>query len=97
MLKLYFWALLCAFALIKSVQSHKVLVLVPLNGKSHWFYMQAFVKELIERGHEVTCVTSIAMESKPKNYTEILIDPPFDMQNIGTYKPKSEVFKISGK
>lgn len=61
-----------------SVQAHKILVLVPFNGKSHWNYMSVFVKELLDRGHEVTTVTSISMGSKLNNYTEILIDPPYD-------------------
>lgn len=75
------WIFVCAWA--ASVQGYKILFLVPINGKSHWNYMRVFVKELLYRGHEVTCVTSITMgDSKLQNYTEILIDPPFDMQNL---------------
>lgn len=49
--------------------------------------MQVFVKELLKREHEVTCITSITLgEPKPENYTEILIDPPYDMQNIGKFR-----------
>lgn len=71
----------CAFA--TAVQAYKVLVLVPINGKSHWNYMQVFVKEFLNRGHEVTAITSIALGGKKhNNYTEILINPPFDMQSL---------------
>lgn len=40
--------------------------------------MKVFVEEFLERGHEITTVTSISMKSKHENYTEILIDPPYD-------------------
>lgn len=74
-------AILCALATV--VQGHHILFLVPMNGKSHWNYMQVFIKELLNRGHQITCITSMSIgDFKPENYTEILIDPPFNMQNI---------------
>lgn len=77
---------LCIFALATSVHGYKVLVLVPMNGKSHWNYMKVFVKEFLIRGHEVTCVTSISMgDHKFENYTEILIDPPLNLQGFCEY------------
>lgn len=73
-------------ALATTIHGYKILVMVPINGKSHWNYMESFVKSLIDRGHQVTCITSIKLsEPKPDNYTEILIDPPFNMQNISKY------------
>lgn len=80
------FAFLCTFLLATSVQGHKILVIVPMHGKSHWNYMKVFINELINRGHELTCITSISMgEHKPANYTEILIDPPYEIQNIGEF------------
>lgn len=65
------------------MHGYNILVLVPINRDGHWNYMQNFIKELLTRGHEVTCITSIKLtEPKYENYTEILIDPPYDMQNI---------------
>lgn len=79
-------AFLFIFSLATSIQGHKILVVVPMHGKSHWNYMKVFVNELLNRGNEVTCITSISMgKQKPENYTEILIDPPFDVQSIGEY------------
>lgn len=76
--------ILCACTFISCVESHKILVLVPLNGEDYWNYMKPFVKELIDRGHDVTCLTNIAMNDENlKNYTEILIDPPFDPGSNG--------------
>lgn len=43
-----------------------------------------FIRELIGRGHEITCITHIPMSgAKLDNYTEVLIDPPFDMEVLG--------------
>lgn len=74
------WLFICVWA--TSVQSYKILFQVPINGKSHWNFLQVFVKELLHRGHEVTCITSISMGTKIDNYTEILINPAFDMGHI---------------
>lgn len=65
--------------------------MVPINGKSHWNYMQVFIKEFLRRGHEVTSITSIAMGGKKhENYTEVLIDPPFNIRGFSEYS----IFKI---
>lgn len=67
-------------------EGYKILMLMPINGKSHMNYIQVFIRELIGRGHEVTCITHIPMSgAKPDNYTEVLIDPPFDMEVLGEY------------
>lgn len=80
--------LIAAFwcALVTFVHGYKILVAIPINGKSHMVYMEVFIRELINRGNEVTCITSIPISGeKPQNYTEILIDPPFDMFSFGLY------------
>lgn len=80
------WILLCISALVTSVHGYKVLVLVPMNGKSHWNYMKVFVQEFLSRGHEVTCITSISMgDHISDNYTEILIDPPLNIEGFSEY------------
>lgn len=57
----------------QSATCHKILVLTPFNGPSHWFMFQHFINELTERGHELTVITSF--KANNHNYTEILIDP----------------------
>lgn len=41
------------------------------------------IEELINRGHKVTAITSFKPHKTLKNYTEILIDPPYDVNNSG--------------
>lgn len=85
-LKFCVFTFLCVLLPATSVQGHKILVIVPMHGKSHWNYMKVFIDELINRGHELTCITNISMgKHKPTNYTEILIDPPYEIQNLGEF------------
>lgn len=68
------------FAVIASTNGSNVLFLVPFPSPSHWILLQNFVKELVKRGHTVTSVVSKPITNfRSPNYTEILIDPPFDL------------------
>lgn len=65
-----------------TVNGYRVLVLGPMNGKSHFLYVSSFVQALQSRGHEVTYLTSNSlMHLKLANYTEVLIDPPLDLMS----------------
>lgn len=65
------------------VSGYKVLVVAPVSGKSHWLYMENFVKEFVHRKHEVTCITPFKLSGpKLENYTEILADPPFNIHSL---------------
>lgn len=45
--------------------------------------MQAFVRALLDRGNEVTYLTSNSMAHlKLANYTEYLIEPAFDFDSV---------------
>lgn len=68
------------FSLICLSNGYKILMMGPFNGKSHFLYLQHFVRALLDRGHEVTFLTSQSMSQlNLVNYTEVLIDPPFDV------------------
>lgn len=55
----------------------------PFNGKSHFLYLQHFVRALLDRGHEVTFLTSQTMSQlNLANYSEVLVDPPFDVHSL---------------
>lgn len=66
---------------------NKIDIIILMNiltlGQSHWNYMKVFIESLLNRGNEITCITSITMgENKPQNYTEILMDPPYYRTNL---------------
>lgn len=71
-------------AIAATVNAYKILVLVPANEETNWNFMQIIIDELINRGHEITCITSqtatFGFLRIQQNYTEILIDPPFEVQ-----------------
>lgn len=65
------------------MSGYKILFLVPFPGSSHWLVLQSFAKELLNRGHEVTAIVNSRINNfTSPNYTEILIDPPFDLDAI---------------
>lgn len=88
----------CAFVVLltllsnNSIYGHKILVIVTMHGKSHWSYMKVFIDELLNRGNEITCITSVTFgDGKPDNYTEILIDPPYSKKNLSKVFYKLEI------
>lgn len=75
--------LMVLFAFVPVINGYKILFLSPHNAKSHQIYMQSFVKALLNRGHHVTFLKSAPFYwSNGANYTEILVDPPFDTDTI---------------
>lgn len=66
--------------LVSAVHSYKVLFLVPFTGPSHWLMLKHFIRELTERGNEVTCITSFKFGEPIRNYTEVLIDPAYPIR-----------------
>lgn len=70
-------------AAVSVSNGYKILFLVPFNGPSHWILLQNFVKELVNRDHEVTAIVNTPITNfKSSNYTEILISPSFDLTTI---------------
>ena len=68
---------------LSTVNTYKILFLAPFNAKSHWLFLENFVKALLERKHEVTCITSITLSGvHPVNYTEILIKPALEFETF---------------
>ncbi|XP_031625276.1 UDP-glucuronosyltransferase 1-7-like [Contarinia nasturtii] len=69
--------------LLSITNGYKILFMVPFNWPSHWILLQHFVKALVERGHHVTAVVNIPIKNfQSPNYTEILIDPPFELEKV---------------
>ncbi|XP_050072375.1 uncharacterized protein LOC126560460 [Anopheles maculipalpis] len=77
-------------ALCPRAECGKILFLVPFPAPSHWLWIEHFVKELLSRGHEVTAITNFALKEPHRNYTEVLIDPPYD---IPYYFPVSDIYE----
>lgn len=68
---------------VSATSGHRILFLSPLNGQSNWLFARNVIKALLNRHHEVTCITPITWpDPKPDNYTEILALPPVDLSPI---------------
>uniref|UniRef100_A0A336LLS6 UDP-glucuronosyltransferase n=1 Tax=Culicoides sonorensis TaxID=179676 RepID=A0A336LLS6_CULSO len=70
-----------------NTDAYKILVLFPFIAKSHWLLFEYLIEELLEHGHEVTAITSFKPDrgltlNGHENYTEVLIEPPFDRKKM---------------
>lgn len=80
---------------VGDTKGYKILFLTPFPGASHWPFMQHIVKALLDRNHEMTVITSKTWNGpKPPNYTEILVDPPFDLDK---YHSQSQIYKSESR
>lgn len=82
--------ILCIIPVLISshTDAYKILVLFPFTAKSHWLMFEYLIEEMLRHGHEVTAITSFKPHrglilNGHKNYTEVLIDPAFDVKAFG--------------
>ncbi|XP_015175625.1 PREDICTED: UDP-glucuronosyltransferase 1-4-like, partial [Polistes dominula] len=70
-----------AFIICQSsmIDGYRILGLFPINGKSHWVMIEALMRGLAERGHQVDVFTFFKTKNQHTNYNEILIT-----DNIGS-------------
>ncbi|XP_065156557.1 UDP-glucosyltransferase 2-like [Atheta coriaria] len=59
---------------INTVQCANILGVYPFPSKSHCILGHALLKGLVQRGHNVTMLTTYPMEKSSENYTELLMD-----------------------
>uniref|UniRef100_A0A182QUR6 UDP-glycosyltransferases domain-containing protein n=1 Tax=Anopheles farauti TaxID=69004 RepID=A0A182QUR6_9DIPT len=52
-------------------ESAKIVCVFPTASKSHVLGVQALLKELAHRGHEVTMVSAFPLKKPPKNYRDV--------------------------
>lgn len=71
------------FLCVSAASGFKILFISPLNQQSHWLYSQNVIKALLNRHHEVTCITPLTWpDPKPTNYTEILVYSMINLNKI---------------
>lgn len=81
---------------MSATSGYKILFLSPLNGQSNWLFSRNVIKALLNRHHDVTCITPITWpDPKPDNYTEILALPPVDLSQILPQRKSFEAQSVS--
>lgn len=76
-IKLPAFLLICALSWQQS-DAARILGVFAFPGRSHWMMIDAILNELLDRGHEVTCIANFPLSRKHDNYTEIRIAPIYD-------------------
>lgn len=65
--------------LLTVTSAYNILFMVPFPGPSHWLFMGKFIDELLDRGHQLTVVTSHPRKGPSnQNYTEVLMKPIYE-------------------
>lgn len=72
-------SILFLFAILACGECYKILGIFPFPILSHYLWVQHFLQELLNRGHELTIITNFKFKEPHPNLTEILIDPMFDV------------------
>ncbi|XP_051167674.1 UDP-glycosyltransferase UGT4-like isoform X2 [Leptopilina boulardi] len=71
---------LCLFSLyfISSISdAYRILVIAPVNSKSHSNMLESVAKALALKGHQVDVISHFKLKDPPKNYTTIInLDSP---------------------
>lgn len=76
-MKYPFWSnFVAALSLITVGESAKILGLFVTFSKSHLIIHKSVVEPLIDRGHNVTIVTTLPLEDSSKGYRHIQLDVP---------------------
>lgn len=70
--------LICATAWWHHSNAARILGVFTFPGRSHWIMIDAILNELLDRGHEVTCIGNFPLSRAHENYTEIRIAPIYD-------------------
>ncbi|XP_053685210.1 UDP-glycosyltransferase UGT5-like [Sabethes cyaneus] len=63
----------------KPAHSSRILAVFAFPGRSHWMMIDAILNELLDRGHQVTCIANYPLSrGQHENYTDIRITPIYD-------------------
>uniref|UniRef100_A0A6B2EIL5 Putative udp-glucuronosyltransferase n=1 Tax=Phlebotomus kandelakii TaxID=1109342 RepID=A0A6B2EIL5_9DIPT len=82
---------LALFCLSGSGDALRILFMAPFPVPSHWFWLKSVVNGLLDRGHEVTAITNFRAKESHSNYTEIILDPPYDLLK---YSPVHLIYEL---
>uniref|UniRef100_A0A1B0CBS4 Udp-glucoronosyl and udp-glucosyl transferase n=1 Tax=Lutzomyia longipalpis TaxID=7200 RepID=A0A1B0CBS4_LUTLO len=74
-----------------GVEPLRILFMAPFPVPSHWFWLNSIVEGLLDKGHEVTAITNFRAKQPHVNYTEIILDPPFDLLK---YSPEHLIYEL---
>ncbi|XP_038214478.1 UDP-glycosyltransferase UGT5-like [Zerene cesonia] len=81
-----------------SVYSARILGIFPHPGKSHQMVFDPLLRELAERGHDLTVATFFPIENRPSNYREVNLQQLAELRlesfHVGSYEFPSWFIKI---
>jgi glucuronosyltransferase len=88
--------LLLVLAICSFAAGSRVLFLFPSPSESHLIVVKGLSTTLAERGHDVTVVSPFPLKKPMKNYRDIKVEVPQDMQDLKSSmvtKSNENIFK----
>lgn len=64
--------------IISSIDAYNILVVAPTPNVGQWFYLEEFIRELLNRGHTVTSIGCYGTRSRHDRLTEVFV-PAFNV------------------
>nr|ASX93996.1 UDP-glycosyltransferase UGT42D1 [Zygaena filipendulae] len=61
------------FVSLTSISALNILGIFPYQGKSHFFVHEVFLRELANKGHNLTVISYFPLKDAPKNYRDITL------------------------
>ena len=59
--------------IISGIEAYNILVVAPSPNLGQWFYMEEFIREMMNRGHLVTSIGCYGTRAKHPLLTEIFV------------------------
>lgn len=76
-----FSMLIGVLIVLSSVDAHNILVIAPHPIPGQWLYFEEFIRELCNRGHKVSGVTSYNLRQKHENFTGYIV-PAMNVETL---------------
>ncbi|XP_011294798.1 UDP-glycosyltransferase UGT5 isoform X2 [Musca domestica] len=95
---LLFLLLTCCGSGTNEVEGARILAVYAFPGKSHYGMHSALIKELVQRGHQVTMIAAFSLKNLNlgANYTEILIEPVYDFwSDVMDFFKTDNIFELT--
>lgn len=70
----FFQVLLILYILYENVNSYKILAILPIPSKSHYYIAHNLMKGLAEDDHEVTVISPFKEKTQIRNYKEVFLE-----------------------
>lgn len=82
----HFLVFILLFVFIHIVNGYRILGVISVPSKSHYYVVHALLKGLAKEGHDVTLISPFKLQKPIKNYKEIYLENSWELWRRGIDK-----------